>query len=310
MKTIIKTTVCFLMISTFLTIFSCTKTKKTSKNHIYFEGITWKYGNQIVIRNDSCISPSKFDKETKEFLNDSSFYTYLTDSNLIYTRYEKQGNYQNRRKFNITGLEKKVDTVKYDFKYINKKPKLILYLNPFPIILSTEEDFELAETNNFKHTKFVVSDYSINDQIDRTQIKTRGIYNYPNYSIEDCQYLASKDITFKIIGYNTIYSIERENIEPYRLKEVIKVVSNKLKIDPEYRPMQRLSKDANYEYEFYRWQKNGVQITLSRTKYIGNEAYRTLIQNKNWTLSYDDTFLQAILVETYRSKEPKSTIIN
>lgn len=309
MKKKINTSIYFFIVSLYFTL-SCQNTSQRNKNYVYFEDITWKYGNQIVIKNDSCLSPSKFDKKRNEFTNDSSFYIYFTDSTLIYTRYEKQGNYENQQKFNITGLEKKTDTVKYDFKYINKMPKLILYLNPFPIILSTEKNLKLAETNNLEHTKFVVSDYSISDQIDRTQIKTRGIYNYPNYSIEDCQYLVNKDITFKIIGYNTIYSIERENIEPYRLKEVIKVVSHKLKAAPEYRPMQKMSEDANYEYEFYRWQKKGVQITLSRAKYVGNEAYKTLIQNKNWTLSYDDTFLQAILIETYRSKEPKSTIIN
>jgi len=244
------------------------------------------------------------------FYNDSAFPIHLTDTSLIYTRYQERGYYDKDRNFRISHCEKQVDTIKYDLKFINKQPKLILYLNPFPLILSTKNSIGFPETHNFKSVKFLISDYSIGDQIDRSLLKTRGIYNYPQYTIEDCEFIENKDITFKIIGYNTIYSIERRHIEDYRVKEIINVVTSKLSITPEYRPMRQWIEGSDYEYEFYRWAGDGVQINLSRSKYVGNEAYRTLISNTDWTLSYDDSYTQALLIETYRNGKPESSIIN
>lgn len=309
MKLLNKTFIYNLILVALLAFTSC-NISNNSKNSIYFDDITWKYGNDTILKNGYSISHSQFNADKQLFFNDSSFSICLSDSTLIYTRYEKKCDFKNKKSFKAVGLEKKIDTVKYDFKYINKKPKLILYINPFPLILSTNNNINLPETNNFHPIKFVVSDYSIGEQIDHTQLKIRGVYNYPNYSIKDCEYIKSKDITFKIIGYNTIYSIERQGIEPYRLDNIIKVVSNKLKIEPEYSPMQKWSDDSDYEYEFYRWHKEGVHISLSRNRYIGRDAYKTLIENKNWTLTYDDSYLQAILTETYRNKNPKSPIIH
>ena len=156
----------------------------------------------------------------------------------------------------------------------------------------------------------MVAKYTIGDLIDRSLLKTRGIYNYPNYTIEDCESAENKDISYKIIGYNTIYSIERRRIEDYRIKEIVEVVTNKLGSKPEYRPMRQWIDGSDYKYEFYRWTGHGVQINLSRSKYIGSNTYKTLVGNNEWTLSYDDSFIQSILVETYRNGEPQSSIIN
>jgi len=290
--------------------FTACKQEMKNKNQVYFSGIEWYYNDELVLRNDSAISFTQFDIAKQIFYNDSAFPIYVTDSNLIYTRYRRQGNYNENRDFIVTSCEKVIDTVKFDFKYINKKPKLILYLEPFPLILSTNQEINLPETQNFKPVKFVISEFSIGDQIDRSMLKTRGIYNYSNYTIEDCELLDNKDITFTIIGYNTIYSIERRRIEDYRLDEIKKVVTAKLELDPVYKPMRQWIEDANYEYEFYRWEKDGVQVNLSRSKYIGNQSYKTLVTNSDWTLSYDDAFLQAILIETYRNGKPQSSIIN
>lgn len=288
---------------------SCNRSK-TVENSALFENNSWYYGKRIIFKGDSAISYANYDTVAKKPTERVAFPIHLTDTSLIYTRYKQQGVYNDDRNFVVTHCEKYADTVLYDFKYINKKPKLILYLEPFPLILSTKKSIDLPETNNFSPIKFVISDYSIGDQIDRSLLKTRGIYNYPHYTIEDCEYMENKDITFKIIGYNTIYSIERRRIEDYRIKEIVKVVSNKLNTQPEYRPMKKWMDDADYEYEFYRWDVNGVQINLSRSKYIGNEVYKTLVGNNDWILSYDDAFLQAILVERYRNGMPQSSIIN
>ncbi len=289
--------------------FSC-HTGSNTPNRIIFENHEWYLGDKLVIRNDSCVSFTRYDTIKKTSFNPMSFAIGLNDTSLIFTRYQEQGYFDNNREFVVTHLEKLIDTVVYDLNYINKKPKLILYTDPFPTILSTKQNVELPETHHFNQIKFMIADYTIGEQIDRSIIKTRGIYNYPNYTIEDCEFTENKDITFKIIGYNTIFSIERRRIEDYRVKEIVNVVTSKLGVKPEYRPMRQWIDGSDYEYEFYRWSGHGVQINLSRSKYVGNSTYKTLVGNDDWTLSYDDSYVQAMLVETYRNGKPQSSIIN
>jgi hypothetical protein len=292
-----------------ITITSC-QFNERPKNENIFLGKEWFLGEKLIFRNDSSICQTEFDSVKNEAFNEQSFTINLTDSTLVLTRYQQRGYFDTNKEFKTTFLEKQVDTVKYDLKKINKKQKLILYTEPFPTILSTVSNIDSPETNNFEQIKFMISDNTIGDQIDRSFLKTRGIYNYPNYTIEDCEYINNKDITFKIIGYNTIYSIERKRIEHYRIKEIVEVVSSKLKVQPEYRPMRKWVDGSDYEYEFYRWSGHGVQINLSRSKYVGQESFRTLVGNDTWTLSYDDSFIQSILVETYRNGKTSSAIIN
>jgi len=293
-----------------LLVFIQCEFKKRSAHSIIFQDNEWYYGDNPGFRNDSSFSFSAFDTIANKFIKPLSFPIQLTDSTLVYRRFQERGYYNQNREFQITFMEEVIDTVKYDLKYINKQPKLILYLEPFPIILKSKLDLMVAETRNFDPIKFVIIDYSIGDQIDRSLLKTRGIYNYPSYTIEDCEYIDNKDITFKIIGYNSIYSIERRRIEDYRVKEIVNVVTSKLGFSPEYRPMRQWIEGSDYEYEFYRWSGHGVQINLSRSKYIGADSYKTLIISNDWTLSYDDSFLQAILVETFKNGKPQSSIIN
>lgn len=288
---------------------SCEISNK-SKNTEVFEGKEWNLGEKLIFRNDSSICKTEYDSINNQLTNNQSFPIVLNDSSLIYTRFQPQGYYNEGKDFKTTHLEKLVDTVMYDLMFVNKKPKLILYTNPFPTILNTKSEITADETHNFEQIKFTVTEYTIGDQIDRSLLKTRGIYNYPNYTIEDCEFIDNKDITFKIIGYNTIYSIERRRIEDYRIKEIVDVVTSKLKVKSEYRPMRQWVDGSDYEYEFYRWSGHGVQINLSRSKYVGSESFRTLVGKDYWTLSYDDSFVQAILVETYRNGKPQSSIIN
>ncbi len=307
LKSLIKTTT-LLFVLTVITV-SCKHNNKAQKLAIFIDN-EWYRGDELLFRNDSAISFTNYDTIKNMATDIKAFPLKINDTSLIYTRYNKRGYFQDNKEFKITHMEKQCDTAMYDLLYINKKPKLILYTEPFPIVLYTKSEISLPETHHFNQVKFLISDYTIGDQIDRSLIKTRGIYNYPNYTIEDCEFIDNKDITFKIIGYNTIYCIERHRIEDYRIKEIVDVVSAKLGVNPEYRPMRQWVDDSDYEYEFYRWAGHGVQINLSRSKYIGSESFRTLLRNNAWTLTYDDSFLQAILVETYRNGRPQSSIIN
>lgn len=302
----------FFILLTFLSIITFTSCKKNypSKNVAIFIGNEWYNGNDLVFRNDSSLSFSGFDTINQKPVNLVAYPLHLTDSTMIFTRYQQRGYYDQNRNFRITYCEKMTDTIRYDLNYINKRPKLIVYVDPFPLILSSKNPIDLPETHNFEPVKFLISDFSIGDQIDRSLLKTRGIYNYPNYTIEDCEFTENKDITFKIIGYNSIFSIERTRIEDYRIKDIVNVVTTKLKSNPEYRPMRQWVEGSNYEYEIYRWATHGVQIDLSRSRYVGNDSYKTLVDNNDWSLSYDDVILQAILIETYRNGRPQSSIIN
>lgn len=297
------------LLCTSLLLFVSCQFNNKSKNLDIFEGNEWYLGEKLVFRNDSSISFTDYDTINNAPITQESFAINLNDTNLIYTRYQVRGYYDDNRDFKTTNLEKQIDTVKYDLIYINKEAKLVLYTEPFPTILSTQSEITIPETHNFSQIKFMIANYTIGDQMDRLLLKTRGIYNYPNYTIEDCEFIDNKDITFKIIGYNTLYSIERKRIENFRIREIVDVVTAKLGVKPEYRPMRQWVDGSDYEYEFYRWSGHGVQINLSRSKYVGNESYRTIVGNDSWTLSYDDSFLQAILIETYKNGKPQSSII-
>jgi hypothetical protein len=309
MKLLNPTSKNILIISILFLAFGC-EMKHQSAHTAIFKDNSWSCNNRIVFRNDSAISFSAYDTLTNTFLNPVLSPINLTDSTLIFHRFQERGYYNQNREFQITRMEELTDTIRYDFKYINKQPKLILYLDPFPMILSSQKQITFKETKNFESIKFLIADYSIGDRIDRSLLKTRGIYNYPNYTIEDCEFIENKDITFKIIGYNSIYSIERKRIEDYRIQEIVNVVTDKLGLKPEYRPMRQWIEGSDYEYEFYRWSGHGVQINLSRSKYVGSISYKTLVNGNDWVLSYDDSYLQAILVETFRNGKPQSSIIN
>jgi hypothetical protein len=298
-----------IVIATISGFYACKNADQPAYNEI-FEGVNWYHNDRLLIRNDSSVIFTEFDSIQKIPVNQKIIPLIINDSCLIITRSQERGYHNENREFVVTHMERLIDTVLFDLKYINKKPKLILYIEPFPLILSTKNQLTLPETQNFKPVKFLIANYSIGDQIDRSLLKTRGIYNYPNYTIEDCEFLENKDITIKIIGYNTIFSIERRRIENYRVDEIIKVVTGKMGLIPEYRPMRQWIDGSDYEYEFYRWDDKGVQINLSRSKYIGSDVYKTLVRGDDWVLAYDDLFQQAILVETYRNGMPQSSIIN
>ena len=287
---------------------SCDSPKSRLSN--YFVDNEWHIAGEVIFRNDSSVSAKYYDFDKGALVGDTTFPIILTDSIIIYSLVREKGVYNNGRNMVITGDTIITDTAYYDFIYINDEAKLILYLSSFPKICKSKKKISPKPTSNFQREKFEVNGYSIGDLVDRNDIKTRGIYNYDTYTIEDCELKDNKDIKIKLIGYNQIYSIERHNIPDYRIHDAIKVINSKLGVEPEYIPMRRWRENSDYEYEFYRWNAKGVRIKLERTRYIGRELYRNLLDTDKWILYYDDDVQRTILIDQYRNSKPQSTIIN
>lgn len=276
-----------------------------------FMGNEWTIGNEIIFRNDSSVSYKKFDPQEKKMVGDTTFPITLTDSTIKYTLIKGQGHYNDQRQFVLTGDTIVTYNVGYDFTIVNDEPKLILYADNYPKVCNSKKtDLNIKPTQHYKQVKFTIAKYSIGDRIDRDLLKTRGIYNYETYTIEDCELKTNHDIKIKIIGYNQIYAIERHSIPDYRVEEIKEVVTAKMDQKPDYVPMRQLSDNSDYAYEFYRWSKNGVRIKLEKSRYIGDYAYMNLLDSDTWTLYYDDDVQKALLIEQHKKSKPHSTIIN
>lgn len=292
-----------------LVTLSC-DTSNSIKNKA-FTGNEWTIGDEILFRNDSSVSYVKFDSEKGEMIGDTTFPITITDSTITFTLVRGKGHYNDQRQYVLTGDTTVTTTVGYDFAMVNDEPKLILYAENYPKVCSSKKtDLNIKPTNNYEQVKFTVAKYSIGDRIDRDLLKTRGIYNYETYTIEDCELKTNHDIKIKIIGYNQIYAIERHNIPQYRVEEIKEVVTSKMGQEPVYVPMRQLSDNSDYAYEFYRWSQNGVRIKLERSRYIGDYAYMNLLDSDTWTLYYDDDVQKALLIEQHKKSKPHSTIIN
>jgi len=298
----------FAVIIIIMIINSC-DTNKSNLNK-FFIGNEWFINNELFLRNDSSISYRYYCFNQEKLVGDTTFPAIINDSVIIYSQIREKGIYVNGVSLTVTGDTIITDTAYYDFLYINKKPCMIIYSQGYPKILTSKKNIKPPVTQNFEREKFVILGYSIGDTINPNFLRTRNIYNYGNYSIEDCDLKENRDVIIKIIGNNQIYAIERHNIQDYRVEDVMKVITNKLGCEPHYYSMQRKKDDSNFEYEFYVWKAKGVQIKLERRRYVGKELFMNLLEKYNWSLFYDDDVQQAILVHQYKSGVPRSTIIN
>lgn len=276
----------------------------------YFEGNEWYLGNEIFFRNDSTVSYSHYDFQQGKMVGDTTFPITLTDSTVIYTFIREKVETDTNRRAVVTGDSAYTDTVYYDILSINNQAKMILYLPTHSKLLTSKKRLKVKNTNNFQHEKFTVNGYSIGDFIDHNKVRTRGVYHYQNYTIEDCELKENKDIKIKLIGANQIYAIEMHNIPDYRIDDAIKVINNKLGAQPDYAPMRRWRDNSDYEYEFFMWSAKGVRLKLERTKYVGKELFRNLLESDNWTMHYDDDVMRTILVDQYSNGKPTSAIID
>lgn len=131
--------------------------------------------------------------------------------------------------------------------------------------------------------------------------------NFENFSLESVEYIPNDDIDMEIIGDNFIHSIIQRKISSTDLEDIIKVVNSKLNMEAEHDPTE---KNGDYESEYYQWDNNGVDITLQRMKYLGDDPWKKMALDNYWTLYYDDKVTQALLKSEFVGSKPKSTVIN
>lgn len=299
-----------LVILVLLMIVSCSQKFDSADAFI---GNEWIIGDEVIFKDMYSVSYKVFDAELREMVGDTLFPIELTDSTITYTLITGKGKYNENRQYVLTGDTLVKTTVGYDFKQIKGQAYLMLYADNYPkICISKRRDLKIPETNNYQQAKFTVANakFSIGDRIDRDLLKTRGIYNYESYTIEDCELKSNRDIKIKIIGYNQVYSIERHNIPNYRKDEILDIVTTKMGVEPKYIPMRQLSQGADYAYEFYVWNNNGVRVKLERSRYVGDYSYMNLLDSDSWNLFYDDDVQKAILIEEHKASKPQSSIIN
>ena len=111
-----------------------TSCNKKTKNIDAFTNIEWYLDYSLVIVNDSAFSYASYDTVLDIFSSPNKIPLHLTDSTMILSRYKPVGTYDSKHNFHVKKCELNTDTVRYDIKYINKRPKLIIYTDPFPII--------------------------------------------------------------------------------------------------------------------------------------------------------------------------------
>lgn len=235
----------------------------------------------------------------------------IVDSTVIITQIVGKGKWEeisNEYKFIPNSDTILTDTFMFDFKNFNGI-KLLLYNtdNYYPIVYNLLENKSVNETNHIDNVKFEIAGYSIGDTINRNLLEIDDVTNYDLYSIEEGELKSNDDIDIELIGSMYVFKITQHDVSEYDLEDIMKVVKAKLGIEPKHTP---LTKGKEYEQEYYRWNKNGVEITLQKMKYIGNDSWKRLYSNDGWTLYYEDKIMESLLINEFKNTNPKSTIIN
>lgn len=297
----------FILISFFL---SCSENGKNLSEK-YFN-LKWNNGEKIVFEQGNIHSYTHFDIDQNKMVGDSLIPFKLNDSTLIVTEITGKGKYKeiNGKYDFITESDTIfIDTLRFEFRNFNG-PKLLLYgmesFYPSVFNLDESENQEISEIKYFDNTRFEVSGLSIGDTISRENFNFDDVTNYELYSFEEAELKSNKDIDVDIIGDKYILKIIQRGISKYDLDDVIKVVSTKLNQEPKHTPTE---KGKEYESEYYRWDKNGVEISLQRMKYIGNDSWKKIYSNDDWNLYYEDKIIESLLINEFKNGQPKSSII-
>ena len=296
-----------ILISFFL---SCSENEK-SFSEKYFN-LKWNNGEELVFEKGNIRSYTHFDIDQNKMVGDTLIPIKINDSTIIVTEIVGNGKFEKidgKYEFKTESDTIYTDTLRFEFRNFNG-PKLLLYeersFYPSVFNLDKSENQEISEIKYFENIRFEVGGLSIGDTINRENFNFDDVSNYDEYSFEEAELKSNEDIDVKIIGDKYILKIIQRGISKYDLEDIIKVVSTKLNQEPKHSPT---SKGKDYEYEAYYWDKNGVDISLSRYKYTGNDSFLKIVSNDDWELNYEDKILESLLINEFKNGQPKSSII-
>lgn len=276
---------------------------------------------RVLFRNDSAISYSEL--ESKEIY----FPLLKTDSTIIF---KSQYTISNRDK-----SEKRdtiiIDTLFYDFKNILNYPVLVVKMidNSYITILSCSDNKAvIQETNNFLKTiSFKIGGFDIGDSISLDLLTDiEDCEDFDCEGIIEAKLKQNEFINIQVIDKKYIYRIEQDRIDEDAVENIVKVVNQKLNMNPD----TIIKGPASYT-EGFRWKTGELEIELSKsdmTQYYLDEAalqkktysgermrysYLTLAEsqvghNDEYTLEYDNTVIQTVL-KYKQDKKVVSTII-
>ena len=310
----------------FLTIlFSCSKKQDNFSKYewnIHYREYNEDYSNsksyqKVLFKNDSIVCFSELTGKT------SLFPLIKKDSLIIFKQLFTLGKKGEKQRDTIT-----LDTFLYDFKKIFNKSLLIvkpIKSQYFDVLTSSKSNIEIEETNNFLSIiNFKIGGFKIGDSIsinDFENIKEKKTYDYTNILVGNPKGI--ENIEIEIIDKNYIYSITRKNITNYQTEKIIKVINEKIKIEPD-----TIKKSKPFYREGFRWVSNEIDIRLSKKDmyqyykdnsedkkqpYYMRDSYERLSikeigKTKYYKLEYNNELIQTIL-RTTSNKNTQSSII-
>jgi len=298
---------------------------------------------RVLFRNDSAISYSEL--LSKEI----SFPLLKTDSTIVFKRHVTISEWGKSKSFPaklfaLTGKRDTIfiDTMFYDFKNIMDFPILAIKSAKYSgapdiggqgghyitILTCTDKNATIQETNNFLNIiSFKIEGYDIGDTISLDLLTDiEDCDDFDCEGIIEANLKQNKDIKLQVIDKKYIYSIEQSGIDEDAVDNIVKVVNQKLNMNPD-----TISKDPFFYSEGFRWETDELEIELrkrdmtqfyldiaekQKKTYAGLNMkyyYLTLAEkqighNDEFTLEYNNSILQTVL-KYKQNKKAVSTII-
>jgi hypothetical protein len=224
------------------------------------------------------------------------------------------------------------DTLLYDFKKILNKPLLItksLKYEVYDVLTTSKNNLEIEESNNFLSIiNFKIGGFQIGDSISIQNFENIESYKtYENTNLLVGNPKGNENIEVEIIDKKYIYKITQKNIVRNEIENIIKVINDKIKIEPD-----TIKKSKPRYREGFRWESNGIIIRLlkrdmyqyytDRAEKITKSDFRSQIlkstmfnlatkqlgNDKYYELEYENELFKTILKNT-GNKTIQSSII-
>lgn len=210
---------------------------------------------RVLFRNDSAISYS--DLLSKEI----SFPLLKTDSTIFL---KSQITLSNRDKSDKRDTII-IDTLFYDFKNILNFPILVVKSikdNDITILTCSDKNANIQETDNFLKTiSFKIGGYDIGDTINLDLLTDiEDCDDYDCEGIIEANLKQNENIKLQVIDKKYIYSIEQSGIDEDAIENIVKVVNQKLNMNPD-----TITKRPPFYSEGFKWETNELEIELSKS---------------------------------------------